>query len=190
MAVYLGALMRWNRSVNLVGARSWRQALDELVADSWFLAEFLDSLDLPDHPLIYDLGAGAGLPGAPLRMLWSRGEYVMVEIRAKRSAFLQYVLGQLRLERTRAEPRRAEDVLAQRAPDAALSRAFMPWPKFLDLLAAHKVPRAVVMASEPAPKPRELAGQAHGWEVNRQTSYKAGGKRRYFWSFWALVFSR
>ena len=75
LAVYLEMLCRWNAAMNLVGARSWQDILARLVADSFHLASFLEELPLPEEPLSWDLGSGAGLPGIPLRMAWTRGGY-------------------------------------------------------------------------------------------------------------------
>ena len=82
LAGYLELLMRWNKMMNLVGARHWRDALDELILDSFHLAAFLGGgylPALPADPVTWDLGSGAGLPGIPLRMVWRNGSYWMVE---------------------------------------------------------------------------------------------------------------
>lgn len=73
LGVYLEMLCQWNKAMNLVGPHSWQDMLTRLVADSFHLASFLDSLSVPAAPLTWDLGAGAGLPGIPLRMLWTKG---------------------------------------------------------------------------------------------------------------------
>ena len=73
LAVYLGLLTRWNKAMNLVGPRHWRDIMGELVTDSMHLAEVLCEAHLPEDPLALDLGAGAGIPGIPLRILWPRG---------------------------------------------------------------------------------------------------------------------
>jgi hypothetical protein len=115
LAVYLDVLAAWNRRVNLVGPSDWTVILDELVADSPHLAAFLDSPEVAGllgsaggEPLCLDFGAGAGLPGIPLRILWPRGDYVLIEVRAKRAAFLAEVLARLGLPRTTVFSGRAE----------------------------------------------------------------------------------
>ena len=130
LADYLQLLCRWNRAMNLVGARHWRDAMQRLVADSFHLADFLDGLPLPEEPLCWDLGSGAGLPAIPLRMVWRRGTCWLVEAREKRALFLSTVLARVPLPGTRVFRGRVEHFFPQQArkADCITSRAFMPWP--------------------------------------------------------------
>lgn len=181
LAVYLEMLMRWNAAMNLVGARSWQEALHGLAADSFHLACFLESLDLPSHPHTWDLGAGAGLPGLPLRMVWEKGEYVLVEAREKRALFLAHALAHLRLPRTTAFHGRAEDFF-QRAPHAAhlvVSRAFLPWPRVLELIQGHTIPGGRVIFLALTPPPDDLP---QGWAAEAARRYTARGDVRWFWA--------
>jgi len=129
LALYLGLLVAWNRRANLVGPRTWPEMLAQLVADSWHLADLVSELALPQDPLTLDFGAGAGLPGIPLRVFWTAGRYVMIEPRAKRAAFLRQSLAMMRLAGTEAFEGRYE-ALPLRA-DLCVSRAFQPWRTFL-----------------------------------------------------------
>jgi 16S rRNA (guanine527-N7)-methyltransferase len=81
LAVYLELLVRWNAAFNLVGPDGWREIFTHLAADSFYLADFLSRLPLPDASQTWEFGAGAGLPGIPLRLVWTQGEYCMVERR-------------------------------------------------------------------------------------------------------------
>ncbi|BBD07301.1 16S rRNA (guanine(527)-N(7))-methyltransferase RsmG [Desulfovibrio ferrophilus] len=179
LAEYLGTLAKWNRSMNLVGADRWRDALSNLVADSWHLADFLVELSLPDSPRTLDLGAGAGLPGIPLRVFWEAGEYTLVEIRKKRVAFMRFVLAHMRLERTVVAGCRVEELPQGSFPvDLVLSRAFMPWDDLLALVGPWLTPEGscVVMANEKPPR------EFPGWTITGVAGYPAPGGRRYFWS--------
>lgn len=182
LAVYLGELFKWNRKMNLVGAGGWRRAMAELVADSWRLADFLNKLDLPAEPLSLDIGAGAGLPGVPLRLFWRAGEYVMVEPRQKRAAFLNFILSRLDLPETRVVNSRAEDLGPEfKNADLVLGRAVRPWPEFLRMCGGLLAPggRCVVFAGAPAPG----GDVPPGFSLGPTASYEAAGKKRYFWSF-------
>lgn len=178
LAVYLGMLKKWNKSTNLVAPHNWREMFSSLVLDSFHLAEFLETLRLPEVPLCLDLGAGAGLPGIPLRVLWQRGTYHLVEVREKRMAFLRICLGTLKLPGTFVLAVRAEDAVQKLgAADLVLSRAFLPWTKLLPLarpmLAANG--RLVILANKPPPS------LPCGWLLTAQLTYAAVGKPRYFW---------
>lgn len=177
---YLTLLARWNKTMNLVGARHWREALLRLVADSFYLAAFLNRLPLPPAPRCLDLGAGAGLPGIPLRMLWQQGDYYMVEAREKRAAFLTSALAALKLPRTRALHARAENCRPPHAPaaDLILSRAFLPWPDFLELARPALKPRgfALVLALTPVPS------LPPDWHCCDAVPYVVDGTQRFFWA--------
>lgn len=178
---YLGILQKWNARMNLVGPAHWKDILEQLAADSWHLADFLQVLPLPESPSCLDLGAGAGLPGIPLRMLWDKGSYIMVELRQKRALFLGQVLAQLPLQGVSVRQARAEDVLEEEAPlDLILSRAFMPWSKLLELVRPHLAPEGVtiVMANEAPPEKLPT-----GWKLARSMHYSQGKDR----CFWALT---
>ena len=188
LAAYLDQLVKWNRKMNLVGKADWKSVLDTLVVDSLYLADFLAGLDLPERVLTLDLGAGAGLPGIPLRAIWQAGEYRLVEVREKRVLFMRSVLGRLGLPGTSVFHGRAEDVVGAarfsggtdgKKADLIVSRAFMPWRKLLDLvhpmLAGNG--RLVILSNDPAPD-----FLPEGWKSGPSADYPAAGTRRYFWS--------
>lgn len=193
LTTYLSLLVHWRRKINLVGPSDWPTILSTLVIDSWHLADFLSGSaagTIPgDTPLcLLDFGAGAGLPGIPLRLFDERGEYMLLEARAKRAIFLGEAVDRLGLPATRIMEGRVEEtvptILAAH-PDAfflCLSRAFAPWPQFLTI--CHELvhaPKAVVTMTG------EVAGQAPdlpaGWRVAAQADYPVAGKKRYLTLF-------
>ncbi len=185
LASYLSLLMRWNKVMNLVGARHWHECMTNLMVDSFHLAKFLQSLPLETsedfHTL--DLGAGAGLPGIPLRMVWQEGQYHLIEVREKRALFLSNVLAQIPLPNTHVFRGRAEDFFEQATTPAQMivSRAFMPWAQMLELIepALAEDGRVIFLTLEPAP---EQSFQELSWCVEKQYTYKVHGDKRYFWS--------
>nr|WP_321260709.1 RsmG family class I SAM-dependent methyltransferase [uncultured Pseudodesulfovibrio sp.] len=192
LAVYLGQLIKWNKKMNLVGKSDWRTVFDTLVVDSLFLADFLKGLALGDRPLCLDFGAGAGLPGIPLRALWQEGDYWLVELREKRALFMTSVLSKLKLPGTNVFRGRAEDALerlekggAEATADLILSRAFMPWPQLLDFVYpmlrkdAERAGIAVILSNDPPPAEAELPD---GWMLGDVASYPAARGERFFWS--------
>ena len=128
LAEYLEMLCQWNKAMNLVGPHTWQDMLTRLAVDSFHLAGFLDKLNLPEAPLCWDLGAGAGLPGIPLRMAWTRGAYYMIEVREKRALFISSVLSRLQLPSTHIFRGPVEHFFQGQyyKADCILSRAFMP----------------------------------------------------------------
>jgi 16S rRNA (guanine527-N7)-methyltransferase len=186
LGVYLELLMHWNRAMNLVGAGAWQDALRTLIVDSLHLAPFLEQLPLPVSPLCWDPGAGAGLPGIPLRLLWNRGEYWMIESREKRALFLSTALARLPLPGTHICRGRLEQFMdrhpaGQRPADLVLSRAFMPWRKLLALVGNRlgTAGMAVLLLNELPPEAVwEAPIGGRRWIVQACLPYKAGGTQR------------
>ncbi|MEG2005700.1 MAG: RsmG family class I SAM-dependent methyltransferase, partial [Bilophila sp.] len=110
LAGYLELLMQWNRVMNLVGTRSWQETFSALVVDSLHLGRFLEKEGIVADTT-WDLGAGAGLPGLPLRMIWTQGTFWMVEAREKRAIFLSTVLARFPLPQTHVFRGRAEQFM-------------------------------------------------------------------------------
>ncbi len=202
LAEYITLLLKWNRSMNLVGRVSWNGIMADLVMDSLHLADFLAGLSaelsaglgLPASPRCLDFGAGAGLPGIPLRLVWTPGTYLLVETRERRAAFLRTAVGLvLPGGRTRVFAGRVENLPPEELPaDLILSRAFAPWPEYLALARPLLAPggMALVMTSGPPPSPEELAAKAPGYVLTASKAYPAPGGERYFWGLAPASISR
>ena len=177
LARYLELLLKWNQSMNLVGFNIWRDVLDNLVLDSFYLAEFIMGLTLPPVPQIWDLGSGAGLPGIPLRLMWQDGQYWMVEVREKRALFLNTALSRLNLPNTRVFQGQVEKFMPmQQAADLILSRAFMPGPQLLKLVAPFLKPAGLVILLSNLP----LEHIPPLWSLTAQGKYLAAKTMRHF----------
>lgn len=183
LSAYLDQLVAWNRVINLSAFESREKIMSELIVDSFYLADFLGRLFPGDAmPLTADLGAGAGLPGIPLRLLWKAGSYTMVEAREKRALFLTNVLSRLKLERVNVFRGTVEKFFAIqdaiKKPDCIISRAFMPWPKLGSLCGPHleQTGLLVVMSSQKAPS------HLGSWQLFQDYSYPVAGKNRYLWA--------
>ncbi|WP_290919466.1 16S rRNA (guanine(527)-N(7))-methyltransferase RsmG [Halodesulfovibrio sp.] len=177
---YLTLVMKWNKVMNLVGPYSWQDVLTILIIDSLHLNQFLRSLSLPSAPVAWDFGAGAGLPGIPLRALWHEGQYHLVDVREKRAMFMEQTVKRLKITDTSVYKGRVEDFMEEHDPaDLMLSRAFMPWKKLLEFVGPNikAQGRIVILALESVP-----AELPEGWSVEKEVSYAVGKDTRYFWS--------
>ena len=183
LALYLTMLSQWNTSMNLTGMQTWQDMCRNLVMDSFHLANFLESLSLPEHPLSWDLGAGAGLPGVPLRLAWQRGQYYMIEVRAKRALFISSVLARLRPRETHVFRGSVQDFFPGQPHRAnlILSRAFMPWSELCELCASHLEDDGIllIMANDTPPEGEDLPD---AWQLQASHSYEAAGRTRWFWA--------
>lgn len=198
---YLDLLCRWRRKINLVGPTDWPTMLSALVADSWHLADFLGSPEVgpvlgpPGAPLcLLDFGAGAGLPGIPLRAFYSGGEYVLLESRVKRAIFLGEAVDRLKLPATVVAEGRVEvtvpPIVAAR-PGVfmlCLGRAFAPWPQFLEICRTLVPgPMAVVTMTGQAP---EASAMPPPFALAAHADYPAPGGSRYLSLFTPVAASR
>jgi 16S rRNA (guanine527-N7)-methyltransferase len=175
LAAYLNLLVKWNRHMNLVGPKSGAEILETLVQDSWVLADLLAELS-PQPAETLDLGAGAGLPGIPLRIFWKSGRYFLVEPRLKRAIFMEQALAVLGLEDTAVLRMRMEELpFARRQAGLIVSRAFRPWQELLADVREYLAPdgRVVVMTNAPG------AEDAPGYALEKTREYVVAGKKRY-----------
>ncbi len=117
---YSALLLEWNKIHNLGG--NLHQALvEEYIQDSIFPLQFI-------HPfsLCIDVGSGAGFPGMILAICRQESEFILVEPRKKRSAFLHYVAVELGLLNLKIEKCTIQDLKTTKKADLITSRALMP----------------------------------------------------------------
>jgi 16S rRNA (guanine527-N7)-methyltransferase len=92
--IYLKQLKEWNKTTNLTSI-----VKDEEVV----IKHFIDSVaaikaeNFIDGSLIFDIGSGAGFPGIPIKILRPDLRLVLVEPSKKKSSFLRYIIGLLKL---------------------------------------------------------------------------------------------
>lgn len=77
-------LLQWNGSLNLTGAKAWKDVVNEHLPDAFVLAE-----EVPEGARVVDVGSGGGLPALPLCLIRPDLTVYMLEPRAKRVAFLR-----------------------------------------------------------------------------------------------------
>ena len=166
---YLDLLLLWNRAQNLTGFESAPEIVRGLFEDSLLFLPLL-----PDRPLrVVDIGAGAGIPGMPLRIIDEGIQVTLIESRRKRVSFLKAVRRELGLEESvvieegRAEALVSAVVRRDGEFDVALARAVGNLEQVLPTALQYLKPGGVFIVS--APPPARLAGldpQSHGvWRI-------------------------
>ncbi len=124
---YLDLFLRWNRIHRMTALDSPSAIIRELFLDSLLFLRLL-----PRPPLsVVDIGAGAGIPGLPLKLAEPRIALTLVEAKRKRVSFLLAALRELEIDDVRVEEGRAEALVDQDSRlacrfDAAVSRAVAP----------------------------------------------------------------
>lgn len=176
---YLKLLLKWNQVLNLSGCKTPLQCMRHIIQDSFYLVPFLAKL--PQSGMILDLGAGAGLPGIPLRIFFPGGHYALIERNARRCIFLSNVLASLRLPHTTVHQTRAEDFLQKNITTEAriiLARAFLPWQRLLCLVASSMKEKdcLIIMANDPPP-----LSLPPGWTLLNSVNYRLPHRTRWLW---------
>lgn len=105
---YYNLLLEWNQKFNLTAITERQEVIYK---------HFLDSVSaynkLEKNSYILDVGAGAGFPSLPLKILRPDLKVVMLDSVNKKITFLQEVIKNLKLDNVKALHTRAED-LAQK----------------------------------------------------------------------------
>ena len=123
-ARYLDLLMLWNRTHDLTACRTPGEVVTDLLRDSLLFLAVLPDLE---RIVAVDIGAGAGIPGIPLRLTLPSLELTLIESRRKRVSFLRAAQRELGLTDVRIMEGRAERIVSEHMDiigkyDVALSR--------------------------------------------------------------------
>ncbi len=132
---YRQELLDWNKSINLTAITDPDEVLTKHFLDSLSL---LMAYDIPDAHFL-DIGAGAGFPGLPLKIVRPQWHVVLLEATGKKVRFLQHVIEILQLKDVVAVHGRAEE-LAHKAEyrgsfDVVTARAVASLPALLEYAA-------------------------------------------------------
>jgi 16S rRNA (guanine527-N7)-methyltransferase len=106
---YLNQILDWNKRIHLV---SKGDAQTERI-----LRHFVDSLtifkavQIPSGANLLDIGAGAGFPSIPIKIVRNDINLSLVESVRKKSLFLQKLVNDLKLEDVSVINKRAEDLI-------------------------------------------------------------------------------
>lgn len=106
---YADLLLLWNRTHHLTSLRSRGE-----IGRGLFLDSLLFSALLPRGPLrVVDFGAGAGIPGVPLRVVEPRLSLTLIESRRKPVSFLHALVRELDLRDIAVHHGRAESIIME-----------------------------------------------------------------------------
>jgi 16S rRNA (guanine527-N7)-methyltransferase len=109
LTAYYELLSRWNRKINLTSLENPDEAIDRLLLEPVAAARHLPAPDVS----IMDIGSGGGSPAIPMKLVMPGVSLTMVEVKARKSAFLREAVRSLGLENTTVETSRYEELLAR-----------------------------------------------------------------------------
>ncbi|MFQ5987885.1 MAG: 16S rRNA (guanine(527)-N(7))-methyltransferase RsmG [Dehalococcoidia bacterium] len=105
--VYYEELIRWNRRVNLTAIVDYEEVQAKHFLDSLTIAL---ALKMPPSFRLLDVGSGAGVPGVPLKILFSNISLTLLDSVHKKTDFLDHLVARLGLEGVEVLTGRAEDL--------------------------------------------------------------------------------
>jgi 16S rRNA (guanine527-N7)-methyltransferase len=166
---YYQELLVWNERANLTRIVEW---------DAVQVEHFLDSLTgvlvLPDEARkapyhIVDIGAGAGLPGIPLKAVLTHARLTLIESVGKKVAFLRHLVETLGLADVAVLKGRAEeagrDPAQREAYNLAVARAVANLSTLLEYALPLVRPGGLFVAYKGRTVEEEVSRAAHALEV-------------------------
>ena len=109
LVAFYQLLTRWNEKINLTSLGNPDEAIDRLLLEPLLTARHIPS----SSRRLLDIGSGGGSPAVPLKLAIPGMALVMVESKARKSAFLREAVRQLELDETAVETARVEGLLAR-----------------------------------------------------------------------------
>jgi len=103
---YLSELKIWNERFNLTAIVDDRDIVVKHFLDSVVI---LSKFNIPTGCTVVDIGAGAGFPGIPIKIIRPDIELSLVESSKKKAGFLEHTVRELGLRGARVFSERAED---------------------------------------------------------------------------------
>ncbi len=128
--VFLEELKKWNRTYNLSALKT-----DKDIVIKHFIDSLLYLKAMPDGPLrIADVGAGAGFPGIPIKIVRPEMDVTLIEPTRKKASFQRHIIRVLGLSGINVLEQRVEDVgLNKGLFDIIVSRATFSLKDFLKM---------------------------------------------------------
>lgn len=180
---YVELLARWNKTYNLTAVRAAEDMWPHHIFDCLAIAKPLRTLvnELHTHSSghagatapstsyrVWDYGSGAGLPGLILAILWPDVSIDTFDAVAKKVAFQQQVIGELRLANAHAHHARVEALKPDPAPDLIVCRAFTSLANLTRLAQSACGPNTRLAAMKSRTVTDELSELPTGWIVEQQ----------------------
>ena len=109
LVAYYELLSHWNRKINLTSLDDPDAAIDRLLLEPMLAVRQFPSSDVR----VMDVGSGGGSPAIPMKLGAPASSLTMVEVKARKSAFLREAIRVLELDNTTVETTRYEELLAR-----------------------------------------------------------------------------
>lgn len=143
--LYLKELLEWNEKFNLTSVTDPEEIKVRHFEDS---LSILQAIELVDQKVV-DIGAGAGFPGIPLKIVCPHIQLTLIEATRKKVEFLKHLISVLDLKDTEAVWGRAEELTQYFGKfDVAVARAVAKLPKLVKYCLPYLRPGGILVAQK------------------------------------------
>ncbi|PKB83945.1 MAG: 16S rRNA (guanine(527)-N(7))-methyltransferase RsmG [SAR202 cluster bacterium Io17-Chloro-G9] len=166
---YYHQLVQWNQRANLTNITEYAEVQTKHFLDSLTAHAAVGGIE-PTWRVL-DVGAGAGLPGLPLKIAFPDLELVLVESVRKKTGFLEQLQLELKIDGVEVLTERAESLAhhgdLRETQDIVLARGLARMPVLLEytLPFCRMGGKVVAMKHSGPALDREVAGSAKALEV-------------------------
>ena len=95
---FLELLVQWNQKINLTSLKTPREIIIKHFLDSISCVKVINKYSDTEGINIIDVGAGAGFPGMPIKIICPSIRLSLLEARKKKAVFLEKITGEMNFQ--------------------------------------------------------------------------------------------
>ena len=169
LLAFLALLNKWNKAYNLTAVRDERVMVSRQLLDSLSILPWVTT----DHLL--DVGAGGGLPGIPLAIVFPEKRFTLLDSNGKKTRFLNQCVLELGLGNVEVIHGRAEDCQPDQPFTQISSRAFTALENLVTWCGQLLASEGEFLAMKGQYPDDEVAALPAGWQVESSHSLTVPG---------------
>jgi 16S rRNA (guanine527-N7)-methyltransferase len=169
LLAFLALLNKWNKAYNLTAVRDERVMVSRQLLDSLSILPWVTT----DHLL--DVGAGGGLPGIPLAIVFPEKRFTLLDSNGKKTRFLNQCVLELGLGNVEVIHGRAEDCQPDQPFTQISSRAFTALENLVTWCGQLLASEGEFLAMKGQYPDDEVAALPAGWQLESSHSLKVPG---------------
>ncbi|WP_323753452.1 16S rRNA (guanine(527)-N(7))-methyltransferase RsmG [Marinobacter sp.] len=169
LLAFLALLNKWNKAYNLTAVRDERVMVSRQLLDSLSIMPWVTT----DHLL--DVGAGGGMPGIPLAIVFPDKRFTLLDSNGKKTRFLNQCVLELGLKNVEVIHGRAEDCQREQPFRQISSRAFTALENLVSWCGQLLAQDGEFLAMKGQYPDDEVAALPSRWQVESNHSLKVPG---------------
>jgi len=169
LLAFLALLNKWNKAYNLTAVRDERVMVSRQLLDSLSIMPWITT----DHLL--DVGAGGGLPGIPLAIVFPEKRFTLLDSNGKKTRFLNQCVLELGLDNVEVIHGRAEDCRPEQPFSQISSRAFTALENLVNWCGPLLAENGEFLAMKGQYPDDEVSALPAGWQVESSQALTVPG---------------